>query len=111
MQVRVERRARLADHVERHDLARADVHDVVVPEVPLNFGLWHVRLAIPRRRIAGPHDTSQRDRATRRLARPSLPMTVTVTARGRAATAHAYCLPTVREIPPVLRPGMFDSTW
>jgi hypothetical protein len=38
-------------------------------------------------------------------------MTVTVTARRRAATARAYCLTTVREIPPVLRPGMFDPTW
>jgi hypothetical protein len=34
MQTRVERRARLADHVDRHDLARrADVHAVVVAEV------------------------------------------------------------------------------
>ena len=38
MQVRVERRARLADHVDRHDLARADVHDAVIPEVSLNLG-------------------------------------------------------------------------
>jgi hypothetical protein len=40
-------------------------------------------------------------------------MTVTVTP-GRpaaAAAARAYSLPAVREIPPELRPGMFDSTW
>jgi hypothetical protein len=38
-------------------------------------------------------------------------MTVTVAARRRAATAQAYCLAAVREIAPVPRPGMFDSTW
>ena len=38
-------------------------------------------------------------------------MTVIVAASRRAAAARAYCLPAVREIPPVLRPGMFDSTW
>jgi hypothetical protein len=38
-------------------------------------------------------------------------MTVTITARRRAATARAYCLPTVREIPFVPSAGMFDSTW
>ena len=38
-------------------------------------------------------------------------MTVTVTARRPAATARADSFPAVREIPPVLRPGMFDSTW
>jgi hypothetical protein len=29
----------------------------------------------------------------------------------RPATGHSYGLPTVREIPPVVRPGTFDSTW
>jgi hypothetical protein len=77
----------------------------------LNFGLRHVRLAIPRWRVTGPHDACQRDRATRRLARPSLPMTVTVTPRRPAATARTNSLPAVHEIPPVLRPGRFDSTW
>jgi hypothetical protein len=38
-------------------------------------------------------------------------MTVNVTARRPPATARAYRLPTVREIPPVPRPGIFDSTW
>ena len=38
-------------------------------------------------------------------------MTVTVTPRMPAAAAHAYSLPTVHEIPPVQRPGTFDSTW
>ena len=38
-------------------------------------------------------------------------MTVTVTARRPAATARVYSVPAVREIPPVLRPGRFDSTW
>ena len=39
-------------------------------------------------------------------------MTVTVTPRRPAATAaHAFSIPSVREIPPVQRPGTFDSTW
>jgi hypothetical protein len=38
-------------------------------------------------------------------------VTVTVTPRRPAAAAHAYTLPTVREIPPVMAPGTFDSTW
>jgi hypothetical protein len=38
-------------------------------------------------------------------------VTVTVTRPVPAATAHAFSLPTVREIPPVPRPGTFDSTW
>ena len=38
-------------------------------------------------------------------------MTVTVTPRTPAAATRAFSLPTVREIPPVLRPGTFDSTW
>ena len=36
---------------------------------------------------------------------------VTVTPRMPVPTAHAYALPIVREIPPVQRPGTFDSTW
>jgi hypothetical protein len=38
-------------------------------------------------------------------------VTVTVTPRSPAATAHAFSLPVVREIPPVQRPGTFASTW
>jgi len=39
-------------------------------------------------------------------------VTVTVTPRNPAATArHAFSLPTVRELPPVARPGTFASTW
>ena len=39
-------------------------------------------------------------------------MTVTVTPRPPvASTRHLYTLPTVRELPPVTRPGTFDSTW
>ncbi len=39
-------------------------------------------------------------------------MTVTVTPRPPIATAsHAYTLPTVRELPPVSRPGTFASIW
>jgi hypothetical protein len=37
-------------------------------------------------------------------------VTATVTPR-RPAAARGYSLPTVREIPPVVRPGTFDSTW
>ena len=37
------------------------------------FGLRHVRLALPRRGFAGPHDASQRHSATRRLAATSSP--------------------------------------
>jgi hypothetical protein len=40
-----------------------------------------------------------------------MPVTVNVTPRRPAATARVYSLPAVREIPPVLRPGVFDSTW
>jgi hypothetical protein len=36
---------------------------------------------------------------------------VTVTPRRPADTAHAFASPIVREIPPVQRPGTFDSTW
>jgi hypothetical protein len=38
-------------------------------------------------------------------------VTVTVTPRPPIATAHAFSLPVVREIPPVQRPGTFDTTW
>ena len=40
-----------------------------------------------------------------------LPVTVTVTPRNPAATARHSSLPTVRELPPVARPGTFASTW
>jgi hypothetical protein len=38
-------------------------------------------------------------------------MTVVVTPRPPIAAAHAYSIPVVRELPPVTRPGVFDSTW
>jgi hypothetical protein len=38
-------------------------------------------------------------------------VTVTTTPRMPVATAHVYTLATVREIPPVPRPGTFDSIW
>ncbi len=38
-------------------------------------------------------------------------MSVTLTPRPPAPVIHAFSLPTVREIPPVLPPGTFDSTW
>jgi hypothetical protein len=38
-------------------------------------------------------------------------MTVTVTRRRTAVTVRAYSVPAVREIPRVLPPGIFDSTW
>ncbi len=38
-------------------------------------------------------------------------MSVTLTPRPPAPVTHEFSLPTVREIPPVLRPGTFDSTW
>jgi hypothetical protein len=42
----------------------------------------------------------------------TMPMTVTITPRPPVATAgHAFTLPVVRELPPVARPGTFDSTW
>jgi len=38
-------------------------------------------------------------------------MTVVVTPRPPATTAsHTFTLPTVRELPPVARPGTFDAT-
>jgi hypothetical protein len=36
---------------------------------------------------------------------------VTVTVTPRPPVRHVYSLPTVRELPPVTRPGTFDSTW
>ena len=39
-------------------------------------------------------------------------MTVTITPRRPADNApHFFTLPTVRELPPVSRPGTFDSIW
>ena len=38
-------------------------------------------------------------------------MTLTVTPRPPVNAAHAFSLPTVREIPPAPRPGTFSSTW
>ena len=39
-------------------------------------------------------------------------MTVVVKPRPPiAAAAHVYTTPVVRELPPVYRPGTFDSTW
>jgi hypothetical protein len=43
--------------------------------------------------------------------RRGIQMTVTVTPRPPVATAHAFSLPVVREIPPVQRPGTFSATW
>ena len=39
-------------------------------------------------------------------------MTQMVTPRPPVQTSlHSFTLPTVRELPPVARPGTFDSTW
>jgi hypothetical protein len=39
-------------------------------------------------------------------------MTVVVTPRQPTASAsHVYTTPVVREMPPVYRPGTYDSTW
>ena len=39
-------------------------------------------------------------------------MTVVVTPRPPVtASSHTFTLPTVRELPPVARPGTFDATW
>jgi hypothetical protein len=38
-------------------------------------------------------------------------MTIVVTPRPPIAQAHVYSTPIVREIPPVQRPGRFDTTW
>ena len=39
-------------------------------------------------------------------------MSVTVTPRRPAASKpHSFTLPTVRELPPVVRPGTFASIW
>ncbi|HEX2412665.1 MAG TPA: hypothetical protein VHJ39_15970 [Solirubrobacteraceae bacterium] len=46
-----------------------------------------------------------------RRAAEDFAVTVTTTPRMPVATAHVYTLATVREIPPVPRPGTFDSTW
>jgi hypothetical protein len=37
-------------------------------------------------------------------------MTIMVTPRP-PISAHAFSTPVVRELPPVQRPGMFDTTW
>jgi hypothetical protein len=34
-----------------------------------------------------------------------------VAPRPPVAATHAFSTPVVRELPPVYRPGMFDSTW
>jgi hypothetical protein len=61
--------------------ACADVHDVVVPKFSLNFGLWHARLAVRRRRIADAMTPASM------IERPGV-------------GSRPYCAP-----------GMFDSTW
>jgi hypothetical protein len=39
-------------------------------------------------------------------------MTISVTPRPPiAAASHVFTIPIVRELPPVQRPGLFDSTW
>jgi hypothetical protein len=39
-------------------------------------------------------------------------MTVTITPRTPATVAsHVFSTPTVRELPPVARPGTFAATW
>ena len=39
-------------------------------------------------------------------------MTVVITPRQPSAAASlVYTTPVVRELPPVARPGLFDSTW
>jgi hypothetical protein len=38
-------------------------------------------------------------------------MTLVVTRPTLAVAAHTFSTPVVRELPPVRRPGMFDSTW
>jgi hypothetical protein len=39
-------------------------------------------------------------------------MTIVVTPRPPiSAAAHVFSTPVVRELPPVRRPGMFDTTW
>jgi hypothetical protein len=54
---------------------------------------------------------SRRDHLSHEPDAEDIDMTVTVTPRMAVAAARAYTLPTVREIPPVQRPGTFDSTW
>jgi hypothetical protein len=38
-------------------------------------------------------------------------MTATVTPMPPVITTHVFTIPVVRELPPVQRPGTFDSTW
>jgi hypothetical protein len=38
-------------------------------------------------------------------------MTVTITPRPPAVATHRFSTPTVRELPPVARPGTFAATW
>jgi hypothetical protein len=38
-------------------------------------------------------------------------MSPTVTPRPPVSAQHAFTTPVVRELPPVYRPGTFDSTW
>jgi hypothetical protein len=39
-------------------------------------------------------------------------VTLTITPRPPVATGgHAFTIPTVRELPPIARPGTFASTW
>jgi hypothetical protein len=38
-------------------------------------------------------------------------MTVVTPRPSAAAATHTFTLPIVRELPPVGRPGTFDSTW
>jgi hypothetical protein len=57
----------------------------------------------------GDHLGHEPDRQPHRVSE-DFAVTATVTPR-RPATARAYSLPTVREIPPAVRPGTFHSTW
>jgi hypothetical protein len=38
-------------------------------------------------------------------------MNTVVTPRQPVSASHAFSTPVVRELPPVQRPGMYDSTW
>jgi hypothetical protein len=57
----------------------------------------------------GDHLGHELDRHPHRVSE-EFAVTATVTPR-RPATARTYSLPTVREIPPAVRPGTFHSTW
>ena len=74
-----------------------------------------MRVTVLPRRRSEPEDAGQRDRAWGSVAGVFVLeeplMTVTITPRRPAAAAHAFSSPIVREIPPVQRPGTFDSTW